>query len=138
MQLDFTGLDRITADTGREGEGVQNTTPAAENAADATTGADTGTKILQREANQRKETLKTAGDVYKRYQEAKRDTFLLQAEILKGIRQPAENDIYSLFLKTAKALSLAICDRAFYTQIAAELPQYFPEALDAMKTAPKA
>ena len=139
MPLDFTELDKIAAETaadGREGQGVQNSTQAVENATAAVaTGAD-GAKQLQLEADRRKQTLKTAGDVYKRYQDAIRDTFLLQAAILKGIRQPGENDIYSLFLMAAKGLALAIDNREFYQQITHELPQYFPDALDALQHAP--
>ena len=120
MQLDFTGLNQIGAAadfTAADTEKPQERTP------------------LQREAEQRAETLRNAADVYKRYQDNIKATELLQAQILKGIR--AQEDIYSLFLKTAKALSLTINNREFFAQIVKELPQYYPEALDATSTAPQ-
>lgn len=120
MQLDFTGLNQIAA------------------AADFTEQPQERTQQpgLQREADQRAEALRRAADVYKRYQDGIKATELLQAQILKGIR--AQEDIYSLFLKATKALSLTISNREFYAQIVKELPQYYPEALDATSTAPGA
>lgn len=121
MQLDFTGLNQI-------GAAADFDTAAKEKPQERTQ--------LQREADQRAETLRNAADVYKRYQENIRATELLQAQVLKGIK--AQKDIYSLFLKAAKALSLTISNREFYAQILKELPQYYPEALDATSTAPGA
>lgn len=117
MGLDFTGLNQIGTETDKP---EPKTEPAG--------GIDGGT-ALQHEADARRDAIKTAADVYKLYQENIRATEFLQSEILKGIK--AQENIYSLFLKAAKALSLTISNREFYSQIAKELPQYYPEAQDA-------
>ncbi len=119
MQLDFTGIDSIAA--------------AAEFTADP---PEPDTKILQRSADQRGQEIQQAAIVYKRYQENIRKTELLQSQILNGIRE--QRDVYYLLLLEAKALSLTISNREFYAQILKELPQYYPDALDAASAAPEA
>lgn len=109
MGLDFTGLDGLSG-------AARDFTPEPEPAAPK----------LEREAQHAAEARQRAAAVYKTYQENIKATELLQAEILKGIK--AHDDIYALFLKAAKALSLTISNREFYTQIERELPIYYPEA----------
>lgn len=153
MQLDFTGLNQIgaaadfkeepqkkqaaqIAQERRDAPGEYKNTSGAENAATGLTEGYSASPTLQREADQRKQTLQSAADVYKRYQENIKATELLQSQVLKGIR--AQEDIYSLFLKATKALSLTISNREFYAQILRELPESYPEALDAAQAAPRA
>lgn len=66
----------------------------------------------EREAEQR------SLEVYRAYQENIKASSQLQTEILKGIK--AGEDVYSLFLKAAKAISLMTSNKLFYTQIEAD------------------
>lgn len=109
MQLDFKGLDDLS---GAAQDFAPEPAPAATH--------------LEREAQQIAEDRRRAAAVYKTYQENIKKTELLQSEILKGIK--AQVDIYELFLKAAKALSLTISNREFYTQIEKELPMFYPDA----------
>lgn len=68
----------------------------------------------QREAQDHQRSL----EVYKAYQDNIKTSSQLQTEILKGIK--AGEDIYSLFLKAAKAISLMTSNTAFYSQIEAD------------------
>ena len=67
---------------------------------------------LQRAADEAKSKIETAADVLKQYQAASILTSKLQSEILIGVRQ-GEN-IYTLFLKAVKALSLDTGNRLLY------------------------
>lgn len=68
----------------------------------------------QRAAQDHKRSL----EVYRAYQENTKRSGQLQTEILKGIK--AGEDIYSLFLKAAKAISLMTSNTVFYSQIEAD------------------
>ena len=68
----------------------------------------------QREREDRQRSL----EVYRTYQENIKTSSQLQTEILKGIK--AGEDVYSLFLKAAKAISLMTSNKLFYTQIEAD------------------
>ena len=70
---------------------------------------------LQKAADEAKSKIETAADVLKQYQAASILTSKLQSEILIGVRQ-GEN-IYTLFLKAVKALSLDTGNRLLYDQI---------------------
>ena len=78
-----------------------------------------GTQELQRRADNQRDAIARAAEVYKRYQANIKATETLQAEILKGVA--AGEDIYQLFLKAAKALSLTISNDLFYLQIERDL-----------------
>lgn len=65
----------------------------------------------QREQEDHKRTL----EAYRHYQDNIRKSEQLQSEILKGIK--AGEDVYSLFLKAAKAISLMTSNSVFYSQI---------------------
>ena len=54
-------------------------------------------------------------EVYRAYQENIKASSQLQTEILKGLK--AGEDVYSLFLKAAKAISLMTSNSLFYSQI---------------------
>lgn len=126
MQLDFSGLNKLAVSDFEDAAAAQIGSAAP---------GDKVAPDLQREADRRNQTIQTAADVYKRYQENIKLTELLQAEILLGIRD--RESIYSLFLTAAKALSLTVSNREFYAQIVRELPDYYPDAADAVKTAPQ-
>lgn len=68
-----------------------------------------------REQEERKRTL----DIYREYQQNIKTSSQLQTEILKGAR--AGEDMYSLFLKAVKAISLMTSNSVFYTQIEGDI-----------------
>ena len=109
MDLDFKALDGLSGAERDFASGPEQTAPT-----------------LEREAQREADARQRAAAVYRTYQENIKATELLQAEILKGIK--AHEDIYTLFLKASKALSLTISNREFYKQIERELPIYHQEA----------
>ena len=74
-----------------------------------------GLQGLQRKADQNKAEIDRNLEVYRTYQENIKRSEQLQSEILKGIK--AGEDVYSLFLKAAKAISLMTSNSVFYSQI---------------------
>jgi len=75
----------------------------------------------EREAHQR------SLEVYKAYQENIKTSSQLQTEILKGIK--AGEDVYTLFLKAAKAISLMTSNSLFYSQIEADIEAIYGRGL---------
>ena len=61
--------------------------------------------------------------VYKEYQQNIKTSSQLQTEILKGAR--AGEDIYSLFLKAVKAISLMTSNTLFYSQIEGDIREFW-------------
>ena len=66
-------------------------------------------------------------EAYRTYQENISQSSQLQAEILKGIKAGA--DIYSLFLKATKAISLMTSNSLFYTQTEADIKAIYGKGL---------
>lgn len=66
-------------------------------------------------------------EVYIAYQENIKTSSRLQTEILKGIK--AGEDVYSLFLKAAKAISLMTSNTVFYSQIEADIQAIYGRGL---------
>lgn len=77
----------------------------------------------QREREERQRIL----EIYRTYQENIKTSSRLQAEILKGLK--AGEDVYILFLKAAKAISLMTSNRLFYSQVEADTMAIYGEAL---------
>ena len=75
--------------------------------------------LLLLQATREAEDHKRSLEVYRTYQENIKTSSQLQTEILKGIK--AGEDVYSLFLKAAKAVSLMTSNTVFYSQIEADL-----------------
>lgn len=75
-------------------------------------------KTLLRDTQREREDHQRSLEVYRAYQENIKASSQLQTEILKGIK--AGEDVYSLFLKAAKAISLMTSNKLFYTQIEAD------------------
>lgn len=127
MELDFTGLDSLAekkppATTPQErvlGQEEYKNASEKESPGDSLKTALDGTQELQRRADNQRDAIARAAEVYKRYQANIKATETLQAEILKGVA--AGGDIYQLFLKAAKALSLTISNDLFYLQIERDL-----------------
>lgn len=68
-------------------------------------------RLFEREKEDHRKSL----EVYQTYQENTKISELLRADILKGTK--AGDDIYSLFLKAIKTISLMTHDDHFYSQI---------------------
>lgn len=77
----------------------------------------------QREREDRQRSL----EVYRTYQENIKTSSQLQTDILKGLK--AGEDVYSLFLKAAKAISLMTSNSLFYSQIEADTRAIYGEGL---------
>lgn len=77
----------------------------------------------QREREDRQRSL----EVYRTYQENIKTSSQLQTEILKGLK--AGEDVYSLFLKAAKAISLMTSNSLFYSQIEADIGAIYGRGL---------
>lgn len=77
----------------------------------------------QREREDRQRSL----EVYRTYQENIKTSSQLQTEILKGLK--AGEDVYSLFLKAAKAISLMTSNSLFYSQIEADIEAIYGRGL---------
>ena len=72
-------------------------------------------KKLYLDAQREREDHQRSREAYRAYQENTKRSEQLQSEILKGIK--AGEDVYSLFLKAAKAISLMTSNSVFYSQI---------------------
>lgn len=72
-------------------------------------------KILLLDRQREREDHQRSLEAYRAYQENTKRSEQLQSEILKGIK--AGEDVYSLFLKAAKAISLMTSNSVFYSQI---------------------
>lgn len=127
--LDFSGLfsgepPEKQAPTspvaGREGEGEYRGIPGPEKPVERRTGATggQGAKRHYQEA-QRERELERAREVYRIHQENTKASSQIQTDILKGAR--AGEDIHSLFLQAAKAISLMTGNGAFYSQLEEDL-----------------
>lgn len=75
-------------------------------------------KILLLNTQREREDHQRSLEVYRHYQENIKTSGQLQTDILKGVQ--AGTDIYSLFLKAAKAISLMTSNSLFYSQIEAD------------------
>ena len=82
-----------------------------------------GLGALQRKADQNKAEIDRNLEVYRTYQENIKRSGQLQTDILKGVQ--AGEDIYSLFLKAVKAISLMTSNTAFYSQIEADIKNIY-------------
>lgn len=69
--------------------------------------------------NKQQESNNKALNVYKQYQSNILKSSQLQTAILKGIE--AGEDVYNLFLKAIKAISLMVNDELFYKQVETDL-----------------
>jgi hypothetical protein len=128
MELDFSRLNGLSSEQSGEIASQPSKTPTKtfleideydttneKSALDGLTEGLDGVPILQRQADANKAEKERALEVCRRYQENMKRSGQLQTDILKGIRR-GEN-IYSLFLKAAQAISLMTSDTVFCNQI---------------------
>ena len=88
--------------------------PKEENALQGQINGLEGIPILQRQVDAKKQDIDRSLAIYKEYQQNIKTSSQLQTEILKGAR--AGEDIYSLFLKAVKAISLMTSNSVFYRE----------------------
>ena len=118
MELDFSKLNNIntkateTALNDDSGSGDVFSLNNIENATEGNLGANTGILKLQKEANEQESERERAICVYKEYQNNIRLSGQLNTEIIKGLK--TGEDIYRLFLKAIKSISLMTSDNAIY------------------------
>ena len=78
-----------------------------------------GLRTLQREADRKKQDIDRSLQIYREYQQNIKTSSQLQTELLKGAR--AGEDIYTLFLKAVKAISLMTSNQMFYNQLEGDI-----------------
>lgn len=84
-------------------------------------------KQLHLEAVREREERERTLEIYREYQRNTMTSSQLQTEILKGAR--AGEDIYSLFLKAVKAISLMTSNNLFYTQLEGDIRAIYGRGL---------
>ena len=84
-------------------------------------------KQLHLEAVREREERERTLEIYREYQRNTMTSSQLQTEILKGAR--AGEDIYSLFLKAVKAISLMTSNSLFYTQLEGDIRAIYGRGL---------
>lgn len=84
-------------------------------------------KKLYLDGQREREDHQRSLEVYRTYQENIKTSSQLQTEILKGLK--AGEDVYSLFLKAAKAISLMTSNSLFYSQIEADIEAIYGRGL---------
>lgn len=112
-------------------DGRYKTPPEEENALQGQIEGLQGISNLQREADSIKEERERAKAVYREYQKNIKTSGQLQTALLKGARQG--EDIYSLFLKAVKAISLMTSNKAFYSQIEDDIKTIYGAGLLELK-----
>ena len=85
-------------------------------------------KPLFLQAQKGEEDHKRTLEVYRTYQENIKRSDQLQTDILKGLK--AGEDVYSLFLKAAKAISLMTSNSLFYSQTEADIKNIYGVGLN--------
>lgn len=117
MDLDFSKIDSLGSPQtpASEPKEVKHSKPlkTAKKAAEGK--IEPRTQALQRKADNRQKQLEDSARILKEYQNNKRLTNELVAEITKGLQQGA--DIYDLFLKAVEALAYATNDKALHKRI---------------------
>ena len=98
-----------------------------ENALQGLTEGLQGIQILQGQADTNKEEKERALAVYREYQKNIILSGQLQTDILKGAKRG--EDIYSLFLKAVKAISLMTSNTVFYSQIERDIKVIYGQGL---------
>lgn len=86
-----------------------------------------GIHKLQRQADAKKQDIDRSLAIYREYQQNIKTSSQLQTEILKGAR--AGEDIYSLFLKAVKAISLMTSNTVFYSQLEGDIRAIYGQGL---------
>lgn len=83
---------------------------------------------LQRQADQQRLEIDRTAKIYKEYQRNTKISSQLQTEIIKGVK--AGEDIYFLFLKACKVISLMTSNPIFYSQLESDIKSIYGEGLE--------
>ena len=140
MELDLTRLNSL-AFMGFSGEktatkkppetqteqGEYKTLAEPKNGLETNTEGLEGINKLQREADRKKQDIDRSLAICREYQQNIKTSSQLQTEILKGAR--AGEDIYSLFLKAVKAISLMTSNTVFYSQLEGDIRAIYGQGL---------
>lgn len=140
MELDLTRLNSL-AFMGFSGEktapkkspetqteqGEYKTLAEPKNGLEVHTEGLEGINKLQREADRKKQDIDRSLAICREYQQNIKTSSQLQTEILKGAR--AGEDIYSLFLKACKAISLMTSNTVFYSQLEGDIRAIYGQGL---------
>jgi len=136
MELDFTRLNSLAfmkkeapkkpSET-LKGEGEYKTPIEVKKPLKTLTEGLEGINKLQREADRKKQDIDRSLAICREYQQNIKTSSQLQTEILKGVR--AGEDIYSLFLKAVKAISLMTSNTVFYSQIEGDIRAIYGQGL---------
>lgn len=102
-----------------KGEGEYKTPTEPKNRLELNTEGLEGIRLLQREADAKKQDIDRSLAICREYQQNIKTSSQLQTELLKGAR--AGEDIYSLFLKAVQAISCMTSNKTFYSQVEADL-----------------
>jgi hypothetical protein len=86
-----------------------------------------GIHKLQRQADAKKQDIDRSLSIYKEYQHNIIISSQLQTEILKGVK--AGEDIYNLFLKACKAISLMTSNSVFYNQLERDIKTIYGQEI---------
>lgn len=136
MELDFTRLNSLAfmdftapkkpSET-LKGEGEYKTPIEVKKPLETLTEGLEGINKLQREADRKKQDIDRSLAICREYQQNIKTSSQLQTEILKGAR--AGEDIYSLFLKAVKAISLMTSNTVFYSQLEGDIRAIYGQGL---------
>lgn len=140
MELDLTRLNSI-AFRGFSGEktairkpqetqteqGKYKTIAEPKNGLEVHTEGLEGINKLQREADRKKQDIDRSLAICMEYQQNIKTSSQLQTEILKGAR--AGENIYILFLKAVKAISLMTSNTVFYNQLEGDIRAIYGQGL---------
>lgn len=140
MELDLTRLNSI-AFRGFSGEktaikkppetqteqGEYKTLTEPKNGLEVNTEGLDGVHKLQREADRKKQDIDRSLAICREYQQNIKTSSQLQTEIVKGAR--AGENIYILFLKAVKAISLMTSNTVFYNQLEGDIRAIYGQGL---------
>lgn len=127
--MDFTGKKEAPKKPSEtlKGEGEYKTPIEVKKPLEALTEGLEGINKLQREADRKKQDIDRSLAICREYQQNIKTSSQLQTEILKGVR--AGEDIYSLFLKAVKAISLMTSNTVFYSQLEGDIRAIYGQGL---------
>ena len=127
--MDFAGEKKAPKKPSEtlKGEGEYKTPIEVKKPLETPTEGLEGINKLQREADRKKQDIDRSLAICREYQQNIKTSSQLQTEILKGAR--AGEDIYSLFLKACKAISLMTANTVFYSRLEGDIRAIYGQGL---------
>lgn len=117
MDLDFTKLNNLAFDEKESFKASTEPEPEGEEEH----------RQSQQEADSQKQDIDRYLNIYREYQSNAQVSSQLQTEILKGAR--SGEDIYNLFLKAVKAISVMTANNLFYVQLEKDIMAIYGQGL---------